>query len=469
MLSRDKLRGYQKRGIDFVKHSRRAGLFLDMGLGKTVIVLTAISDLVRQGVVNRVLVVAPLRPAQAVWRQEARKWQQTRNLRFKLLLGNERQRLQALNSDATVHVINPENVRWLMRVLSSRYKRHGWPYDMLVVDESSMFKTPSAKRFTAIRHRVKHFDRRVIMTGTPTPKGLLNLWAQMYILDNGMRLGETVERYKSRFFSPGGFKGYGLEPDEDADKKILELISPIVLTMRAEDYLDLPAVLEQVVYVDMPVQARRKYEQLEREMFLVMEEGTAEALNAASLSSKCWQMANGALILETDEGEKTWQAVHDAKLQALEEIVDGTGSNLLVAYWFKHDLLRLKAAYPKAPNLSGAKGAAYERLEREWNKGKYPLAFIHPQSAGHGSNLQFGGNTMVFFSMLWSREYFAQCRERMGASRQIGLRDNVSYKYILTRDTVDEVMYGVQRMRHATERKYMRMLRDYHDVKNLLL
>lgn len=468
MLQRSDLRGYQKRGVDFIKHTRRCGLLEDMGLGKTIQVLTAIADLIRHGVINRVLVISPPRPAQTVWRPEARKWQHTKHLTFKLLLGNERQRLVGLNSRAQIHVISTDNARWLWNVLASRYKREGWPYDMLVVDESSMFKTPKTKRFSSLRHRVKHFDRRVILTGTPTPKSLLNLWSQMYIVDEGLRLGPTVERYKSRFFSAAGYMGKGYELDDGAEGKILQLISPVILSMRAEDHLDLPPVLEQTVWVDLPPKARAMYEKMEQEMFLELESGSTEALNAASLSGKCWQIANGAIILEDADGERTWQAVHDAKLHALDEILEGTGGNVLVAYWFKTDLLRLKAAYPKAPNLSGVKGKAYAKLEAEWNAGKHPLTFIHPQSAGHGSNLQRGGNTMVFYSLLWGREFFAQCKERMGAARQAGLRDHVSYKYILARNTVDEAMMAVQRARHANERRYMRILQDYRAVKELL-
>lgn len=468
MLSREDLRSYQKRGVRFIKENRRAGLLEDMGLGKTIQVLTAVADMLKAGVINRVLVVAPLRPVQSVWRQEARKWQHTRHLTFKLITGNERQRLVALDSKNQVHLTNVDNLRWLLRVLSSRIRKNGWPYDMLVIDESSMFKTPSAKRFTALRHRLRHFDRRVIMTGTPTPKGLLNLWSQMFILDNGARLGPTVERYKAQFFHSSGFMGRKLSPDDGAEEQVLEKISPIILTLRAEDWLDLPEVIEQNVYVDLPPRARAQYDYLEKEMFLELDSGIAQVLNAASLSSKCWQFANGALILEDNAGEKTWQAVHDAKLQALEEILDGVGGNVLVSYWFQHDLLRLKAAYPKAPNLSGVTGRAYEKLENEWNAGKHPLAFIHPASAGHGANLQHGGNTMVFFSQLWSRELFAQVRERMGASRQMGLRDHVMYKYIIARDTVDEVMMAVQRSREVNERRYIKMLRDYHDVKERL-
>lgn len=469
MLTRADLRKYQIRATQFVKRTRRAGLFMDMGLGKTVSALTAVRDLLSGGVIQRVLVVAPPRVMRGVWRQEARKWQHLKALTFKLIDGNERQRLVALNSQAQVHLISTDNLRWLLRVLRSRVKRHGWPYDMLVIDESSMFKTPSSKRFGALRYQLHRFDRRLIMTGTPAPKGLLDIWSQIFILDEGMRLGEKVDRYRNRFFHPNGYMGYGYAPDEGAEQAITKLISPLILTMRAEDWLELPPVIEQTVYVDLPPNARKLYQKLADEMYLELEYGTTEALSAASLSSKCWQMANGMLYLEDAEGQKTWQAIHDAKLQALEEVVEGVGGNVLVAYWFKPDLARLKKLYPKAPSMADARTErAQNKLQDEWNAGKHPVMFVHPQGAGHGLNLQGGGNVLVFFSMLWGREAFAQVKERMGASRQIGLRDHVMYKYILARDTVDEVMYQTQQMRHTTERRYIRMLKEFHEIQELL-
>lgn len=470
MLQRTDLRNYQRRAVDFVKKTRRAGLFLDMGLGKTISTLTAYTDLLDKGVVNRVLLVAPLRPAQGVWRQEARKWQHTKHLTFKLLTGNERQRLLALNSQAQIHIINVDNLRWLLRVLKSRVKKYGWPYDALIIDESSMFKTPSSKRFSTLRWWLKKFDRRTILTGTPAPKGLLDLWGQVFILDEGQRLGAQVERYRSRFFSPGGFKGYGYEPDEGAEERILELISPLILTMRAEDWLELPPTIKQEVYVDLPPQARTIYRKLEAEMFLELEKGSTEALSAASLSAKCWQLANGFVYLDDDVGEKTWQAVHDAKLEALKEVIDGVGGNVLVAYWFKPDLARLRAAFPKAPAIVDCKNErALQKLQDEWNAGKHRVMLVHPQGAGHGLNLQGGGNVLVFYSMLWSREYYAQVLERIGAARQIATgRDHVMIKHIIARDTVDEVMLMTQRVRHADERRAIKLLKEYREVQELL-
>lgn len=469
MLQRKDMRSYQRRATDFIKRNTRSGLFMDMGLGKTVSTLTAVDDLQSRGVVDRALVVAPLRPAQGVWRQEARKWGHLKHMTFKMLTGNERQRTLALTSQAQVHIINVENLVWLLRLLRARARKHGWPYDMLILDESSLFKTPSSKRFGALRYQLKRFARRVILTGTPRPKSLLDLWSQIFVLDEGMRLGEKVDRYRTRFFTTSGFKGHGYTADEGAEETIMSLISPLILTLRAEDWLDLPPTLEQTVYVDLPVAARNMYRQLEKDMFLQMENGRAEALSAASLSSKCWQMANGALILEDEFGAKTWQAVHDAKLKALQEVIDGTGGNMLVAYWFKHDLARLKSAYPKAPCVADCKNErALNRLQDAWNAGEHPVMFVHPQGAGHGLNFQHGGNVLTFFSMLWGREAFSQVKERIGASRQVGLRDHVSYKYIVARDTVDEVMVATQAQRHHDERRFIRMLKEYRDVQEIL-
>jgi SNF2 family DNA or RNA helicase len=468
MLFRKDLRTYQTRAVEFLKSVPCAGLFLDMGLGKTVSTLTAIKDMIDAGTVKRVLLVAPLRPAQGVWRQEAKKWAHLRGMTFKLLTGSEPQRLLALNSNAQIHIINVENLHWLIHTLKAKYKKD-WPYDTLIIDESSMFKTANAKtRFGVLRYYIKRFKRRIIMTGTPAPKSLLDLWAQIYILDGGKRLGDKVDRYRSRFFSPSGYMGYGYTPDEGAEEKITELISDIILTMRAEDWLDLPEVMEETVWVDLPPKARKMYSDLEKEMFIELAEGSTEALSAASLSSKCWQMANGKIYLEDAKGSRITHVTHDAKVSALKEIIDGVSGNVLVAYWFKPDLEQLVKAFPKAPNITGVKGKRFDQLQDEWNAGKHPIMFVHPQSGGHGLNLQGGGNVLVFYSMLWGREAYAQVKERIGASRQVGLRDHVMYKYIAARDTVDEVMLLVQKERQTNERRMIKLLKDYREAQEIL-
>jgi SNF2 family DNA or RNA helicase len=240
--------------------------------------------------------------------------------------------------------------------------------------------------------------------------------------------------------------------------------------MRAEDWLELPPTIKQEVYVDLPPQARTIYRKLEAEMFLELEKGSTEALSAASLSSKCWQLANGFVYLEDAGGDKVFQAIHDAKLEALREVIDGVGGNVLVAYWFKPDLARLRAAFPRAPAIADCKNErTLAKLQDEWNAGKHRVMFVHPQGAGHGLNLQGGGNTLVFYSMLWGREYYAQVIERIGAARQIATgRDHVMIKHIIARDTVDEVMLQTQRMRHADERRAIKLLKEYREVQELL-
>lgn len=470
MLFRKDLRKYQTRAVDFVKSIPCAGLFLDMGLGKTVSFLTALKDMFDEKKIKRVLLVAPLRPAQGVWRQEAKKWAHLRGMTFKLIMGDERARLLALNSNAQIHIVNVEQLHWLLHTLKAKHKKKGdWPYDVLLIDESSMFKTPAAKtRFGVLRWHVKKFKRRYIATGTPAPKSLLDLWAQIYILDEGKRLGAQVDRYRSRFFSPSGYMGYGYTPDEGAEEKITELISDIILTMRAEDWLELPETLEEVVWVDLPPKARKLYNDLERDMFIELSTGSTEALSAASLSSKCWQMANGKIYLDDAKGERITHITHDEKIKALKEVIDGVSGNVLVAYWFKPDLEQLVKAFPKAPNITGVKGKRFDQLQDEWNAGKHPVMFVHPQSGGHGLNLQGGGNVLVFYSMLWGREAYAQVKERIGASRQVGLRDHVMYKYIAARDTVDEVMLAVQRERQTNERRMIKLLKDYREAQELL-
>lgn len=471
MLNRDNLRNYQRRAYTFIKRNPQSGLFLDMGLGKTVSTLTALADLFESGDVRRVLLVAPLKVVQGVWAQEAKKWAHTKHLTFKLIHGDERQRLQALQSTADVHLINVENLRWLLYVLKNAAKRKNfqWPYDTLIIDESSLFKSPSAKRFVTLRHTLNRFPRRHILTGTPSPNGLMDLWSQLFIVDKGQRLGENVKRYRERFFSTAGYMGYSYEPVPEAKEKIAELISPVILTMRAEDWLELPPLIKSEVWVDLPAPVRKMYNRMEKEMFLELETGTAEAAHAASVTAKCHQIANGALFLEDHRGDKVWQAVHDAKLEALQEIIEGTGSNALVAYYFKHDLERLRKAFPKAPVIKDAKNQAQlDKMQTEWNAGKHPVMLIHPQGAGHGLNLQDGGHLLVFYSMLFGHEPYRQVIERIGPARQVGKAKRVLVKHIVARDTVDEALLASQRRKFDDERGFIASLHDYRQIKEML-
>lgn len=471
MLRRDQMRGYQKRGSRFMKKNKRSGLFLDMGLGKTVITLTALSDLFDECALRRVLLVGPLRVVQGVWKQEAKKWKHLRHLQFKLLHGNERYRLTAMQSKAQIHLLNVENLHWLLHMLGHMSRRKGfkWPYDALVIDESSLFKSPNSKRFKALRYKIKKFDRRHILTGTPAPNGLEDIWSQMFILDEGDRLGHKVENYRSRFFSATGYMGYDLKIDDGAKGKIARLLSDVILTMRAEDYLDLPPMLKQEVWVELPPKVRKLYDKMEREMFLELEQGTAEAEHAATVMAKCWQIANGFIYLEDKDLNKVWQPLHEAKLDALREIVDGTGQNMLVAYYHKPDLARLRKAFPKALVLADAKGAhQLDQIQKAWNTGRHRMMLVHPQGAGHGLNFQDGAHMIVFYSMLFGHEWYRQVIERIGQARQSGRDVTVMVKHICAANTVDEAMLYAQRFKFDNERGFINALHDYRAIREML-
>lgn len=470
MLKREQMRNYQRRAYTFMKRNPESGYFIDMGLGKTVSTLTAMADLLDSGEVRKILLVAPLRVVQGVWKQEARKWEHLQHLRMTIIGGNEEQRLRCLNSSAEIHLVNVENFRWLLYVLKHLCKRKGyeWPYDTLIIDESSMFKSASAKRFTTLRHTLDRFERRHILTGTPSPNGIIDIWSQVFIVDKGKRLGDSVTRFKSRFCTPGGFQGRKHIPGEGSKEKIAALISPAIMTLRAEDWLELPPLIKTEVWVDLPPMARKLYTSMEQEMFFELDNATAEATHAASVSMKCHQLANGAIYMEEAE-TKVWKQVHDAKIEALKEIVEGSGSNVLVAYYFGHDLERLRKAFPKAPVIKDAKTQVeLDRMIREWNAGKHRLMFIHPQGAGHGLNLQDGGNLLVFYSLLFGHEAYRQVIERIGPARQVGKAKRVLCTHILARDTVDEALLAAQKRKFDDERGFIKSLQEYREVKDLL-
>lgn len=471
MLTRDKMRHYQRRAAKFLKDNPQSGMFVDMGMGKTVSTLTALADLLAKGEIKRVLIVAPLRVVEGVWRQEARKWEHLRHLTFKMITGNEEQRLMALNSKAQIHLINVDNLRWLIYVLKHYCRRRGaeWPYDTLVIDESSMFKTAKTKRFTTVRHTVSRFERRHILTGTPAPNGIEDIWAQVYILDKGQRLRSRVGEFRSQFFDKGGFMGKETFERDNTREQVAARISDIILTLRAEDHLDLPPMIKSEEWIDLPPKARKVYDQMEREMFLELEKGTTQAAHAAVVTAKCHQIANGAIFL-TDEGNETvWQKIHDAKLEALEAVVEETGCPMLVAYYFKHDLARLRKKWPKAPCIAEAKGAKQlDAMQAAWNDGKFPIMFVHPQGAGHGLNLQHGGYALTFFSLLFGHEPYRQVIERIGPARQVGTGRTVLIKHILARDTVDEALLASQRFKFDNERGFIKAVRDYRDIKQIL-
>ena len=439
MLDRKNLHEYQERCVEFVKKQKRVGLFISMGMGKSVSTLTAITDLQDSLCVNKVLIIAPLRVANTVWAQEAENWKHTRHLKISLCTGSERNRISQLNRTADVYVINRENVKWLVDLYAKKYK---WPFDMLVIDESSSFKSAKSQRFKALKSILHLTNYAVLLTGTPAPNGLMDLWAQVYLIDFGQSLGRTVTAYKQRFFESTGYMGYKFEPRDGADKTIHGLIEHQVLSMTAEDYLELPERIDLVERVSLPATTLKAYKEFEKELLIELEDGEfVEASTAAVLANKLLQWCNGAMYVDET---KRWQEVHKAKIDALSEIVeDNAGENILVAYNFKSDLERLKAKFPDAVVLDSNPDTV-----KQWNDGKISMLLAHPASAGHGLNLQRGGALAVWFGLNWSLELYQQFNARL--HRQ-GQTRPVRIVHLVADGCLDERVMRVLNDKDATQ------------------
>ena len=413
---------YQTFATNFVLEHPACGLILDMGLGKSVITLTALWSLLLDSFdVGKVLVVAPKRVAENTWPTELKKWEHLDGLTWSLVLGSEKDRRTALQRRAKIYIINRENVTWLV-------DNYRWDFDTLVIDELSSFKSSKAQRFRALKRVRPRISRVIGLTGTPQPNGLLDLWPQMYLLDMGQRLGRFVGGYRERFFLPDKRNReviYSYKPKEGAEEKIYELISDICISMRAADYLDMPELVASRVEVQMNAKERKLYEGFERDMVLHLKDGDLDAVNAAALSGKLVQMANGAVYGEN----RKVHHIHDRKLDALEDIIEAAnGKPLLVAYWYKHDLERIRQRF-EVRTIDTPKDIA------DWNEGKIPVALIHPASAGHGLNLQDGGSTIVWFGLTWSLELYQQLNARLW--RQ-GQKHTVVIQHIVAAGTHDE-------------------------------
>lgn len=420
---------YQKYAINKVIENPVCALFLDMGLGKSVITLTAIEDLkYNRFEIDKVLVIAPLRVAKMTWSSEIEKWDHLQDLRLSKVLGTEKQRIAALKEDADIYVINRENTEWLVNL----YGR-AWPFDMVVIDELSSFKSSKARRFRALR-KVRPLIKRIVgLTGTPTPNGLIDLWPQMYLLDRGERLGSTITGYREKYFIPGQRNWqtgvvYNYNLKDGAEKEIYERISDICISMKAEDYLEVPELIEIPIEVEMSEKEYKKYEQMESDLLLPLsdQQGIIEAMTAAALSNKLLQMANGSVY---DENKK-YHEIHTEKLKALEELIEAAnGKPVIVYYNFKHDLMRIQSWFKEARTLNT------EQDIKDWNEGKIPILLLHPASAGHGLNLQAGGNTIIWFGLNWSLELYQQANARLHRQGQTSV---VSCYQIITKKTIDE-------------------------------
>lgn len=442
MLSRHNLHEYQHNAVTFIKEKKRCFLCIDMGLGKTVSTLTAIKDLSDSFAVSKVLVVSPLRVATSVWPKEPSNWQHLKDMRVSVVTGSERQRLAALQADADIYSINRENVVWLVE----HYKKK-WPFDCVVIDESSSFKNPSAKRFRALKRVLPFTEYMVLLTGTPSPNSLLDLWPQCYLVDYGMALGRTVTGYKQRFFEQD-YMGYNYTIREGVADKIHNLIRPFTLSMSAKDYLELPERIDLVEKVQLPKRTLADYAEFEKELLLEIDDDEIEAINAAALANKLLQWCNGAIY--TDE-QRNWKELHTAKLDALAEIIECNDESILVAYNYKTDLARLCERFPNAVALDKDP----ETIER-WNRGEIKLLLAHPASAGHGLNLQKGGSLAVWFGLNWSLELYQQFNARL--HRQ-GQEKPVRIIHLVAEGCIDERVMRVIESKDLTQRALLDALK----------
>lgn len=433
---------YQKYAVEYIETHPAAAIFLDCGLGKTSITLTAIADLLFDSFeVHKVLVIAPLRVARDTWTSEADKWDHLQNLICSVAVGTEAQRRAALMRCADIYIINRENVQWLI-------DESGIPFDfdMVVIDELSSFKNHQTKRFKSLLKVRPKVGRIVGLTGTPASNGLMDLWAEFRILDMGQRLGRFITKYRTDYFTPDKRNGqiiYSYKPLPYAEDAIYRQISDITISMKSADHLQMPELVSSEYTVQLSEDEREKYTDLKQELVLSLGDTEITAANAASLSGKLSQMANGAIY--DDDGETN--RIHDRKLDALEDIIEAAnGKPLLVAYWFKHDLIRISERLQKLH-------IPFSKLDdaasiRRWNNGEFPVALIHPASAGHGLNLQNGGSAIVWFGLTWSLELYQQTIARLW--RQGQTSKTVVVQHIVTKGTIDErIMKALSQKEHT--------------------
>ena len=408
-----------------------------MGLGKTSITLTAIRNLLFDSFeVCKVLVIAPLRVAKNTWTDEIKKWEHLSTLTYSLIIGNENERLSALNEQTDIYIINRENVDWLVN--KSGYK---FDFDMVVIDELSSFKNHQSKRFKSLM-KVRPLVKRIVgLTGTPSSNGLMDLFAEFKILDMGKRLGYFIGQYRNTYFKPDKMNGpivYSYKPLPNAENAIYEKISDITVSMKANEYLKMPELLTSNYVVELSNSEKNQYDEMKKSLVLEITDGEITASNAASLSNKLCQLSNGAIY----DDEQNIVEIHDRKLEALEDIIESmNGKPLLIAYWYRHDLERIKSSF------SVREIKTSEDIS-DWNDGKIPVALIHPASAGHGLNLQNGGSTLVWFGLTWSLELYQQTNARL--YRQ-GQKNTVVIQHIITKGTIDEQILKVLQKKNKTQ------------------
>ena len=442
---------YQKYATNFIEANAVSALLIDMGLGKTVITLTALNDLLFDSFTARkVLIIAPLRVALVSWPDELRKWKHLANLTYSIVIGTELERLSALRKNADIYIINRENLEWL--VMRSG---HTFDFDTVVIDELSSFKNGRSKRHKALM-QVRPYIKRIIgLTGTPAPNGLMDLWAEFKVLDSGVRLGRFITHYRNEYFVPdkrNGMVVFSYRPQKGAEERIYSRVDDITISMKAIDHLDMPKLVEVSRTVELSTKEMKVYRELGQEMVMQLKGEEISSVNAAVLTNKLLQIANGSIY--SDSGDSV--VVHDRKLDALEDLVEeANGKPLLVAYWFRSDLTRIRdrldelkvsyATLDKADNI------------RKWNDRELSVGLIHPASAGHGLNLQSGGNTIVWFGLTWSLELYQQTNARL--YRQGQNEKSVVIIHIIAKGTMDERVLDALRCKNATQTKLVDALR----------
>lgn len=436
---------YQNYAKDFILAHKVSALFLDCGLGKTITTLTAINELMYDSFeISKVLIIAPLRVAQSTWKEEIEKWDHLNLLRYSIAVGDEKERLKALKQNSDIYIINRENVDWLVTKSGIDFN-----FDMLVIDELSSFKSHTSKRFKSLLKIRPYFERVVGLTGTPSSNGLMDLWAEFRVLDLGERLGRYITHYRNEYFLPDKRNGaviFSYKPQPNAEERIYRRLADMTISMKSTEYLRMPELILNELEINLDEKDQMKYKKFKKEMVITIQEKEIDAINAASLSNKLIQLANGSIY---DEDKKFYE-IHNKKLDKLEEIIESAnGKPVLVAYWFKADKERIEKRF-KVREIKTADDI------KQWNMGMINFALIHPASAGHGLNLQSGGSTLVWFSLTWSLELYQQTNARL--YRQ-GQKDTVVIHHLITKNTIDENIMKSLKRKDKTQEALMRAVK----------
>ena len=436
---------YQNYAKNFILAHKVSALFLDCGLGKTITTLTAINELMYDSFeISKVLIIAPLRVAQSTWKEEIEKWDHLNLLRYSIAVGDEKERLKALKQNSDIYIINRENVDWLVTKSGIDIN-----FNMLIIDELSSFKSHTSKRFKSLLKIRPYFERVVGLAGTPSSNGLMDLWAEFRVLDLGERLGRYITHYRNEYFLPDKRNGaviFSYKPQLNAEERIYRRLADITISMKSTEYLKMPELILNELEINLDEEDQIKYKKFKKEMVMTIQEKEIDAINAASLSNKLIQLANGSIY---DEDKKFYE-VHNKKLDKLEEIIESAnGKPVLVAYWFKADKERIEKRF-KVREIKTADDI------KQWNKGMIDLALIHPASVGHGLNLQSGGSTLVWFSLTWSLELYQQTNARL--YRQ-GQKDTVVIHHLITKNTIDEDIMKSLKRKDKTQEALMRAVK----------